>query len=193
MGQRSANSLPPATSLTGHMSILPKPLPPLELLQELFYVSETSPSGLRWKNPKTSRHKPGMVAGTHHHTGYWEVKITTDRSRIYRVLRVVYFLQTSENPGLLQVDHVNGLTDPLTLRLATKNENLWTKSPQKNSNSRYKGISWDNQHKKWRVRITKNKKRIDIGRFVTEKDAAVAYNKAALEHHGEFAKLNKVE
>ena len=165
----------------------------MELLKELFYVSETSPSGLRWKNPKARWLKPGDVAGSLHSTGYWDVKITTDKPRIYRAHRIVYFLQTGENPGLLQVDHINGLSEPLTLRLATKNENLWNKSPQKNSNSKYKGVSWDEQYKKWRVTITKNKKRTYIGRFTTEEEAAAAYNKAALEHHGEFAKLNKIE
>lgn len=104
----------------------------------------------------------------------------------------MYFLQTNKDPGLLQVDHVNGLSDPLTLRLATKNENLWNKSPQKNSNSKYKGVSWDKQHKKWRARITKNKKRMHVGRFATEKEAAMAYNKAASECFGEFAKLNEL-
>jgi hypothetical protein len=60
------------------------------------------------------------------------------------------------------------------------------------SKSIYKGVSWDSHHKKWRVAITVNKKMVSIGRFLSEHDAALAYNKAAIKHFGEFAKLNEI-
>ena len=59
-----------------------------------------------------------------------------------------------------------------------------------NYTSKYKGV-----HKKinrWRVAITLNGKKRNIGSFVNEKDAARAYNKEARKLFGEFAYLNHV-
>lgn len=56
--------------------------------------------------------------------------------------------------------------------------------------SQYKGVSWESDRKKWRVKIMKDGKRIDLGRFINEIDAAKAYNNAAIDLHGEFAYLN---
>ena len=193
MGQRSANSLPPATSLTGHMTNLAKPLPPLELLQELFYVSETSPSGLRWRNPRVSRIKTGDIAGTKEKNGYWRLNITTDKPRFYRAHRIIVYLQTKKDPGIKIVDHVNGLSDPLNLRLATNSENSYNQSKRGGRSSIYKGVCWDKSRNKWLASITKDNKIIYLGRFKTEKDAANAYNKAAINLFGEFIKLNVID
>ena len=45
---------------------------------------------------------------------------------------------------------------------------------------------------KWVARITINKTQIHIGHFNTEKGAARAYNKKAIEILGELAKLNNI-
>lgn len=60
------------------------------------------------------------------------------------------------------------------------------------SRSKYKGIYWDKENDKWRASICVNGKIKRLGRFVDEKEAALAYNGAAKKHHGEFAKLNEV-
>ncbi|MCV5968484.1 hypothetical protein, partial [Lactococcus petauri] len=46
--------------------------------------------------------------------------------------------------------------------------------------------------KRWEARIQHNKKQITIGYFNNEEEAALAYNKKAIELHGEFASLNKI-
>ncbi len=56
--------------------------------------------------------------------------------------------------------------------------------------SKYKGVSWHCGLEKWRAVINVNLKRISLGCFVIEEQAAIAYNNAALKHHGDFAKLN---
>ena len=56
--------------------------------------------------------------------------------------------------------------------------------------SKYKGVSWIKRQKKWRAELSQNRKRINLGVFDDEKAAARAYNKAVLEHRGEFAVLN---
>ncbi len=47
--------------------------------------------------------------------------------------------------------------------------------------------------KRWEARIQHNKKQISIGFYNTEDEAAIAYNKKAMEFHGEFASLNKID
>jgi hypothetical protein len=42
----------------------------------------------------------------------------------------------------------------------------------------------------WVARITVNKKRMSLGSFKSEIDAAKAYDEAALKYYGNYAKLN---
>lgn len=57
--------------------------------------------------------------------------------------------------------------------------------------SKYRGVCWDRETNKWEANIyfdSCKKKR--LGRFADEKEAAVAYDKAALDFFGNKAKLN---
>ena len=56
--------------------------------------------------------------------------------------------------------------------------------------SQYKGVSWEKDRNKWRVRIMKDGKRFHLGRFISEIDAAKAYNIAVIDLYGDFAVLN---
>ena len=175
-----------------------KPLPPLELLQELFEISETSPSGLRWKTPRAHRLKPGQVAGSKLKNGYWEVVVTENAAKRYYAHRIVYFLQTGEDPGTAEVDHIFGIHDQLNLRLATASENRTNSKKRKTfagqkCSSKFKGVCWNKARKKWQTNIRFQGKQMHLGLFENETKAAAAYNKAALEYFGEFAKINELE
>ena len=74
------------------------------------------------------------------------------------------------------------------LRIATKTENNKNKTSHKNSASKYLGVSKCN--KGWRARITVDGENKHLGVFLLEKDAALAYDEAAIVIHGEFANLN---
>ena len=91
-------------------------------------------------------------------------------------------------------DHINhnGLDNrKANLRLATRTQNIWhRKKFKKPSRSQYKGVDWANDMKRWRARIRVNGKRIYIGSFENEIDAAKAYDNAAKKFHGQFAVLN---
>lgn len=93
-----------------------------------------------------------------------------------------------------EVDHKDG--DGLNnqknnLRLATKSQNNQNqKRPHKNSTSKYKGVSWDKNHKKWLSQIKINYQNIYLGLFDCEIEAANKYNQKARELFGEFACLN---
>jgi|SRR6188768_735071 len=87
-------------------------------------------------------------------------------------------------------DH-NGLNNQkYNLRIATRSQNNANKQPT--GTSKYLGVSWDKSRNKWKAEIRKNKKGIHIGRFKNEAEAALAYNKKAVEMHGDFANLNNV-
>lgn len=93
------------------------------------------------------------------------------------------------------VDHKDG--DGLdnrkeNLRLCTKNQNHYNSCVRSDNTSGYKGVYYHKGAKKWMAYITKDQKRIHLGLHKNKEDAAVAYNKAAEEYFGEFARLNVV-
>lgn len=172
------------------------PLPPLELLEEYFEIDETSPSGLRWKKLQVPcQKKPGDIAGGHSDKGYWRVNFTVNGCKKgYRTHRLIAYMKTGVDPGNNQVDHADLRTDNCNVRIATPSQNgansvKWSKK----TSSKYKGVYWNTGCKKWLAKIGVNRVRIHLGVFVDEKDAARAYNEAALKYFGEFARLNNID
>lgn len=57
--------------------------------------------------------------------------------------------------------------------------------------SQYRGVAWDEYAQKWRVTLgLVNGRTVNLTRHVNELEAAIAYDKAARERFGEFARLN---
>ena len=89
------------------------------------------------------------------------------------------------------VDHCNGdRTDnrKSNLRFATQSQNCQNKK----SFRRFKGVYAVQGRKGYNSSIFINKKSKYLGYFYNEKDAALAYNAAAIKYFGEFAKLNNL-
>jgi hypothetical protein len=79
------------------------PLPSLEDLNYSFYLDPQAPSGLRWKNPKRGRMKPGQTAGSIMPNGYWQVRLSP---KTYLCSRIVYKMYNNgADPGEFEVDH----------------------------------------------------------------------------------------
>jgi len=91
-------------------------------------------------------------------------------------------------------DHINGDgldNRKVNLREATCAQNSWNSGKSRGvSRSKYKGPAWDKRYRKWEVRICVNGRRIYIGRFEDQIEAARAYDRAAKKYHGEFALPN---
>lgn len=99
-------------------------------------------------------------------------------------------------PDGLSIDHING--DGLdnrreNLRACTTSENQRNRGEQRNGTSGFKGVSWRKKDKGWRAQLWHLGKAIWLGCYKTKEEAALAYNKKAIELHGDFAKLNVVE
>lgn len=90
-------------------------------------------------------------------------------------------------------DHINhdGLDNRQNnLRICTHSTNMMNCADHKNSSSKFKGVNWHVPRQKWLARIMRNGKAHHLGLFEFERDAALAYNRAAIEYFGSFACLN---
>lgn len=101
-----------------------------------------------------------------------------------------------KEPINLDIDHIdhNVLNNQKNnLRSVVRSQNNMNRKPLKNSSSIFKGVSWIKRDKKWLSRIKLNGKSIHLGVFKSEKDAAIAYNKAAKKLFKKYALLNEVD
>lgn len=108
------------------------------------------------------------------------------------VKRYLHRVIMNAPPGV-EVDHINGDTldnRRCNLRLCMRRENGRNQKPQMGRSSQYKGVSWRKQCQKWSAQIKVDGKQIHLGLFNEEVEAARAYDQAARELHGEFARLN---
>ena len=91
------------------------------------------------------------------------------------------------------VDHINGDkadNRACNLRAATRQQNLRNRRARKTSTSSYMGVCLPSQRSKWIAQIKIGDRNVSLGAFTSEEEAALAYDKAAAIHHGEFARLN---
>lgn len=92
------------------------------------------------------------------------------------------------------VDHMNHNTEDNrkeNLRICTNHENsLNTQKQNRQTSSKYKGVCFDKKSNKWRAIIAYEGKQKYLGIFENEKDAAIEYNKYAIEIFGEYANIN---
>ena len=110
----------------------------------------------------------------------------------YRFGSIYMHREILSAPKGLVVDHRNGNTldnQRSNLRLCSQSENV--AAGRTRATSRFRGVSRaDSQRNPWSARIGHDGRMKYLGSFATEEEAALAYNRAALELYGEFARLN---
>lgn len=96
-------------------------------------------------------------------------------------------------PEDMFVDHINGNgfdNRRENLRICTYHQNTMNRRKNSAASSQYKGVYWNKKEAVWRSSIRINHKLKHLGQFEYELEAALTYNKAALEYFGEFANIN---
>lgn len=93
------------------------------------------------------------------------------------------------------VDHKNGNgidNRRKNMRLATRTQNRRNSLQKSDSTTKYKGVRKSASGYQWQASITVDGKRIALGGYRTQWDAAQAYNAAALKYFKEFSRLNEL-
>ena len=94
-------------------------------------------------------------------------------------------------PGEI-VDHINGCpwdNRKENLRIVTDKENARNSKLYNTNKSGYKGVAVY-KNGRWTAQITVNYRKLHLGVYDDVEEAAEAYNEAAIEHFGEYARLN---
>ena len=102
---------------------------------------------------------------------YWIVRI--DGERFY-LSRVVHAMATGEDPGALDVDHIDRNPDnnhPSNLRAVTRRNNLLNVKLRSDNKSGHAGVSWNARKGLWVASGYRAGKRIDLGNFSHIDDA----------------------
>ncbi len=93
------------------------------------------------------------------------------------------------------IDHQDGdglNNGRVNLRPCSDSQNGGNRRKGVGHTSKWKGVSWHTRKNNWKAQIQINGRRVYLGSFLSEMDAAEAYNRAAAVAFGEFAKLNEL-
>ena len=116
------------------------------------------------------------------------------KPKTHSIHQLVAHEWVSNSDGKRCVDHIDN--DKFNnswenLRYATHTENSQNASKtNKERSSTYKGVYLNKPKKKWMAYIGLNRKLKNLGYYETEREAAEAYNAAAVLHYKNFARLN---
>ena len=148
-------------------------------IPSMFSHTKTPERCCRWWNTKFAG-KP--VESTDCHFGYIRVILF---GKAYPATHIIWLMEKDEWPES-NIDHESGKpwdNKFSNLRPATKAENGQNYPKRIDNTSGYPGVTLDTGSGKWRARIAKDGKRLNIGNFSTPEEAYEAYKLAKRTYH----------
>jgi hypothetical protein len=146
---------------------------------------------LKFRNPSGKySYRERLMKPSINYCGYYRIKLTKDgeceKFRLHRLI-AQYFIPNPDN--LEQVDHIdnNRLNNNIkNLRWVTRSQNIQNRKKKQNCSSKYIGVNLDKYAKKWKAQIYVNGKKLHLGLFKNEEDAAKIYDLKAdeINHFG---------
>lgn len=137
---------------------------------------------------------------------HWSVKfgypyVTINRHCVYmhRYVMQLRGHDLSQVTGRKQIiDHINQTRHDnryVNLRITSVSGNTQNKKKleKEGLTSSYLGVRYSEKIDKWNARISMEGKSYDLGKFETEIEAGIAYNRKARELYGEHAQLNDID
>ena len=175
---------------------------PLSYIQSILKIDSSSPSGLTWLfRPNAPKHwntryanKSAGYKRYNKENGYqsWQIYITYNgKTKNLKCSRVIFLLQNRYLNTGKEVDHIDGNSlnnNPLNLRESNRFENSYNSKISKTNTSGHKGVCWNKENDKWKVKICKNGKQYFFGYYVNKEDAIKVAIKARKKLHGEFGR-----
>lgn len=159
----------------------------IERIRELL-IYDPDTGVFTWKKATSNRARVGGVAGNMSR-GYREISID---GKSYRAHRLIWLLVHGRWPKVC-IDHVNGNPDDnrlANLREASTQENTRNTRTHADNMSGFKGATYcrGRYYLPYQARICVNGKTKPLGWYATAEEAHQAYEKAARELFGQFAR-----
>ena len=157
-----------------------------ELMHFVSYDSDTGE--FLWKNPGSTKMKPGQKAGFLDAYGYWNLSL---EGKKYKAHRMAWLYVFGVHAGDT-IDHINGKPSDnriCNLREATRLQNQKNQKMHSNNKLGLKGVSRAAcKTLPFRATIKADGKAIHLGCFSSPEEAHAAYKSAATRLHGSFAR-----
>ena len=116
---------------------------------------------------------------------YFVARINGKMINIHR-----YLMNANKNDIIDHIDKNTKNNQMNNLRVSNESLNTHNRTKKANTTSKYYGVSWNKKDNIWIVSICKDNVKYYLGSFDNENEAAMTYNKKAVELYGEFANLN---
>ena len=133
---------------------------------------------------KLYKHKEKILKPCKENGGYFQIHLTNNENKkSLRIHLLVWdaFGSSPRNGRILQVDHIDNNKENNNienLQLLNQRENIKKMYLTKEKTSKYSGVCWSDDLKKWRANICFNKHQYYLGLFDTEKEAKEKYDYA---------------
>ena len=147
----------------------------------------------RVRNTRTGRILQPCDDSDGYHTIHLYMNGSSKTTKIHQLVAKEFIENTGSKPYIDHIDTNKTNKCISKLRWCHPSENnMNRRTISSKTSSIYKGVSWYKKANKWRARIKKDNHEYSIGFFHSEKEAARAYNRRAMELFGEYAHLNDV-